>query len=379
MPADSRIHVETVDSRSALREFISFPKALYRNTPQWVPFFDRDYRALFSRKHPFFAHAQGDFLLLRSGSEVVGRVMMIHNGRYNEHHGRNAAHFYFCDYVDDSTVSGELFQAMRRWAAERGLSELTGPLFMGASYGGGVLVEGFEKPAPMTMMPYNHAYYPRHYEAHGFRKLFDLCSLSLDPKTFKLPDKVERVAERVKARGRMKVREFRSSRELKRIAPQVASLYNDTLAEHAENYPLSEAELQQLIADLLLVARPDLEKIIEYDDRIVGYLLCFPDLTPALRKGWGRLTPLALARLWWNHRRPERVIVNGMGILDGYQRLGGNALLYSELAKTGTAPGMNVQDAELVQVNEENELMLSDLRTLGARLSKQHRVFTTDV
>ncbi|MFP4643348.1 MAG: hypothetical protein ACLFM0_03220 [Spirochaetales bacterium] len=376
---DSRLHIETVASRASLRAFISFPKSLYRETPQWVPFFDRDYRALYQRRHPFFRHAEGEFLLVRSGSEVVGRAMMIHNRRYNEHHGRNAAHFYFCDYVDVSQVSGVLFDAMRRWAGDRGLSELTGPLFMGASYGGGTLIEGFEQPAPMTMMPYNHEYYRDHYERAGFDKHFDLCSLSLDPRTFELPKKVERVAELVRARGRMKVVTFRSNRELKRIAPTVAALYNETLADHAENYPLSEDELQQLISDLLVVARPDLEKIIEYDNRIVGYLLCFPDLTPALKKGWGRLSPAALARLWWQHKRAKKLIINGMGILGGYQRLGGNALLYSELAKTGTAPGTDFQDAELVQINEENELMLSDLKTLGARLSKRYRVFTTDV
>jgi hypothetical protein len=62
-----------------------------------------------------------------------------------------------------------------------------------------------------------------------------------------------------------------------------------------------------------------------------------------------------------------------MGILSQYQRLGGNALLYSELEKT--VADRTFRSAELVQVSERTELMLRDIQTLGARVCKVHRMY----
>ncbi|MCX7037648.1 MAG: hypothetical protein NT005_00640, partial [Spirochaetes bacterium] len=62
-----------------------------------------------------------------------------------------------------------------------------------------------------------------------------------------------------------------------------------------------------------------------------------------------------------------------MGILSQYQRLGGNALLYSELEKT--VADRTFRSAELVQVSERTELMLRDVKTLGARVYKVHRLY----
>lgn len=370
------ITIELVASRRALRRFIDLPRRLYAGTPQWVPFLDIDYHKLYRGAHPFFHHAQGEFLLACRDDTPVARVLMIHNERYNEQHGTRAAHFYFADFIDDDAVVDALVDTMCGWARGRGLTELLGPLFMGGSYGGGVLIEGFEHPAAMTMMPYNHSYYGAHYQRLGFSKRFDLYSLFVDRETFRLPERVERAADHVRARGRMKVLRFSRKSELRKIAYRIADLYNPTLADHVENYPLTDAELKYIIKELLLVARPDLEKVITYDDQVVGYMLGFPDLTPALRRNGGRITPAGIVRLIHAARRPRKLIINGMGILDRFQRLGGNALIYSELARTAhESDSYDFELAEMVQINEHTDLMLSDMKKLGARVAKIHRVY----
>lgn len=370
------LKVKSVRNRFGLDEFIVFPKHLYRGSATWVPMFDFDYRRFFRKKHPFFQHAETEFLIVWLDDEPAARVMMIYNERYNAEHDRSAAQFYFIDFVDREDVTDALFAAMEEWARARGLNELMGPIFSGATYGGGVLVEGFEHPAAMTMMPYNYAYYQKHYERAGFIKHFDLLSLIVDPKQFQLPEKVERLAERVRQRGHMKVLEFESKADLKRIAHEVARLYNPTLADHGENYPLTDAELDQLIDDLLQVAQPDLEKVITYDGEVVGFMLGFPDITRAIQKSKGHLTPLSIVRLIWKSKRTRRLILNGMGIMERYQRLGGNALIYSEIARSvqGT-DRYEFDEAEMVQINEQTDLMLADMKRLGAQVYKRHRVY----
>ncbi len=374
-----RMSVDRVANAADRRAFVDFPRRLYRDSACWVPFFDGEYREYFSGRHPFFAHAHVEFLIVRRGDDVLARTMMIDNARYNEEHGTRCANFYFTDFVDDDEVTGELFDAMARWAHNRGLGELRGPLFSGGTYGGGVLIDGFDLPAAMTMMPYNAPYYARHYERAGFAKRFDLNSLGANPDRFVLPERVERLADQARRRGRLQVLEFRTKRDLRLIAPRVAAMYNTTLGDHGENYPLTDAELQRLIKDLLLIARPDLEKVITYDGNVAGFVLTFPDATRAIQRAKGRLGPAQFIDLLREIRGTDRLILNGMGILPQYQRLGGNALVYSELARTVRSPRYRFSEVEMVQINEETELMLSDMYRLGAHRIKLHRVFERSV
>jgi len=184
---------------------------------------------------------------------------------------------------------------------------------------------------------------------------------------------VHSVAEKVLSRGRFRVLRFRHKRELKSVAAEIAALYNQTLADHLEDYPLSEAELAQVTKDLLLIADPRLVKILTYDGEIVGFLFAFHDLSRVLQKNRGRLGPVQLLRLLASLRSGDGLILNGMGILPQYQRLGGNALLYNELTKTAIAGGF--RSVELVQVSERTELMLRDIQTLGGRVFKRHRIY----
>lgn len=368
------VQTRNVVSKADREQFIRFPKTLYRETQQWVPMFDTDMHGILRRRHPYFEHSAGDFFLLERDGAAVGRFAVLENRPYNQQHGLSCAHFYFLDFIDDEEVVAAAVAQMAAWAAERTLTSLRGPLLFGGTTGGGVLVEGFEAPAAMTMMPYNHAYYPDLLESVGFQKAFDLLSLRLDPVTFQLPERIQRVADRVRQRGRMQVHAFKNKRQMRKLAQDVATLYNPTLADHAENYPLSDAELDLVIKDILMVADPRLVKVITYDGDVVGYVFAFPDLTPELQGNGGKLGPIRILRLLRAARSVSRVIINGMGISAEYQRLGGNALLYSELAATITGAGTFV-DAEMVQVAETTDLMVKDLRTLGATDLKRHRVY----
>lgn len=355
------------------REFIAFPKRLYCGCPQWVPWFDVDMRALLRRRHPFFEHSSGEFFLVREQGRTLGRACVVKNSSYIAQHGTACAQFYFFDVEDDPQAAEILVRALLQWARAQGLELLRGPMLLGGVSGSGILVQGFEHRAAMTMMPYNYPYYAGLLEGLGFRKHVDLCSMDLPPATFRLPARVAAAAEKTLQRGRFQVLRFASKRDVRRVADQIAGLYNETLADHLEDYPLSPAELEQVKKDLLIVADPRLAKILTYDQKIVGYLLAFPDLSAAMQKNAGRLGLLQLLRLLREIRRADGLLINGMGILPHCQRLGGNALLYSELEKT--AGGDRYRRAELVQISERTELMLRDVQTLGGRIYKVHRMF----
>jgi hypothetical protein len=354
------------------REFIAFPKRLYRGCAQWVPWFDVDMRALLRRRHPFFQRATGEFYLAREGGRTLGRACVVKNPSYIAQHGTPCAHFYFFDVEEDPEAAGALVRQLAAWTRAQALELLRGPMLLGGASGSGVLVQGHERRAAMTMMPYNYPYLPGLLEGLGFRKHVDLYSMELPARDFRLPRRVSALAERVLQRGHFRVLRFSSRRELRRVADRLAKLYNLTLADHLEDYPLSAAELEQLKKDLLVIADPTLAKILAYDEEIVGYLFAFPDLSEALQKNGGRLGPVQILRLLAARRRSDGLIINGMGILPRYQRLGGNALLYQELRNTVTR---DLSQVELVQVSERTEMMLHDIETVGGRVCKVHRMY----
>jgi len=374
-------HIEIVDipqgDRKLEREFIQFPHRLYKDCPYWVPWFNLDMKTILRRKHPFFLHATGDFFLAQRDGETVGTMCVVDNPRYNDQHKADTAHFYFFEAQEDQEIANALFERAFRWTRERGLKRLSGPMLFGGASGSGILIKGFEQRAAMTMMRYNYPYYQTFMETMGFEKQVDLFSSRLDPQTFILPDRVRSVAEKVLARGRFKVLRFKSKRDLKRIGNRVASMYNTTLGDHPEDYPMSDAELKQLIKDLIFVADPDLIKILTYDDAVVGYLLAFPDLSAALQRAKGRITPFTIIDILREFKRTKYLIINGAGILPEYQRLGGNALLYYELERTGKS--RDLIHADLTQVAESTSLMLRDLQTLGGEIYKVHRMYTRTV
>ena len=64
---------------------------------------------------------------------------------------------------------------------------------------------------------------------------------------------------------------------------------------------------------------------------------------------------------------------NGLGLLPGHQGVGGNAVLYTELAKS--AREFHFKDADVVQIEEGNLKSLGDMSAIGVRWYKRHRIY----
>jgi hypothetical protein len=249
---------------------------------------------------------------------------------------------------------------------------------MGAGTGVGVLVDGFEHRAAMTMMGWNPPYYAGLLERAGYAPFKHYYSARLERDSFRMPERVRSVAEKVLARGRFRLAEFRGKRELLALAPRLGQIYNAAIAaSHPDSYPYSEGELAEVIRQFAQVAEPGLIKVITYDGQPAGFVFGFPDLSAALQRARGRLRPWNLLDLAAEYRRTDSLIINGAGILPEYQRLGGNALLYHTLERTANTG--RFRQAEMTQIADTTSLMLSDMQTLGGTVYKTHRVYKREL
>ena len=369
--------IEKIDTKDKVqvKKFVDLPYSLYRNCPQWVPpLFVDAYLPLNRKKHPFFEHSEADFFLAVRDGEVVGRICAANNKLFNEYHKTRKAHFYGFESIDDLDVARGLFEAVTGWAKERGLDTVIGPKGLSPFDGYGILVEGFQHRQMMTMMNYNYDYYPRLIEALGYEKEVDFVSCYLPADSFKIPERVERIAKRVLERGELWVKQFKSKRELVQWAPRIGYAYNKAFIHNWEYYPFTEGDVKYAVDNVFMIADRRLIKLIMYKDEIVGFLFAFPDVSRALQRARGRLFPVGIVDILLDMKRTKTISGNGMGILPEFQGKGGNALLYYEMGKT--VLGFNqFQHVEMTQVAETTHQMRADLKNLNGVEYKNHRVY----
>jgi GNAT superfamily N-acetyltransferase len=364
-----------VNAREQVQRFIDFPYHLYEGHALWVPPMRRDIAVMLDRnKHPFYEHSDADFFIAEEDGEVVGRIAALENRAYNDYHDTNIANFYLFECVDDPKVAEALFERVADWAKNRGLDTLIGPKGFGVLDGYGLLVDGFEHRPMMTMMNYNYSYYSPLVEHVGLEKEVDFVSCHLNVATFNLPERVHRIAERVKERGSLRVKQFRSTREVKSWVGKVRKAYNRAFADNWEFAPISEREAKFLMDNAIALSDPRLIKVIVHgDDEMVGFLFGFPDVSAALQRAKGRLTPWAMADLLLEMRRTNWLALNGAGLVPEFHGVGGNALLYAEMENT--IRERNFEHADLTQVAETAVQMRRDLENVGGRMYKNHRVY----
>ncbi len=369
--------IEKIDTedKGQVKRFVELPYRLYEDTPQWVPPLYMDsYLPLNRKKHPFFEHSEADFYIAVRAGEVVGRICAANNKIFNEYHKTRKAHFYGFEAIDDLDVARALFEAVTAWAKERGLDTIVGPKGLSPFDGYGILVEGFEQRQMMTMTNYNHEYYPGLIEALGYEKEVDFVSCYLPAASFRIPERVERIAKRVLERGDLWVKNFKSKRELVQWAPRIGYAYNQAFIHNWEYYPFTEGDVKYAVDNVFMIADRRLIKLIMHGDDIVGFLFAFPDVSAALQRARGRLFPFGIVDILLEMKRTKTISGNGMGILPQFQGKGGNALLYYEMGRT--VLGFNqFEHVEMTQVAETTRQMRADLKNLNGVEYKNHRVY----
>ena len=370
------LKIESVNtsSKADVRRFVRIPYRLYANHPQWVPppFADAELQ-LNKQKHPFYEHSFADFFIANRDGRDVGRIGALEYTRFNEYHDTHKAQFYLFECEDDQEVANALFDRAFEWAHKRKLDTVIGPKGFGALDGYGIQIEGFQHRQLMTMMNYNYPYYQQLVENIGFEKEVDFVSCYLHRDVFHLPERVHRIAERVRQRGQLEVVTFNKKNELRAWADRIGQAYNKAFVNNWEYAPLTEREIQQVLDNILLIADPRLIKIITFNQDAVGFLFGFPDLSAALQRAKGRLSPLNIIDLMLELRRTQWVAMNGVGVLPEFKGRGGNALLYTEMEKT--LNDYQYVHADLTQVAETAVEMRHDLENVGGKAYKNHRVY----
>lgn len=352
-----------------MKDFISFPFALYEDDAFHAPQLRRDQQEHFSLRNPFFQYAKVSFFLALREGRPVGRIAAILNRKHIEYHREKAGFFGFFEAVNDPDVAAGLLDRAAEVLKAEGMDRMRGPMSFSTNEECGFLMEGFDQP-PLIMTPYNPPYYHELMKQCGMEKAADLMGFIFDVERG-LPEKVLRVSAMAERRN-VTVREIDKKIFLKEMA-SFQEVYNEAWQQNWGFIPLSDDELQYLATRLKTVIRPELVFIAEDRGTPVGFLGLLPDFNTVLRQMKGKITPLTLFRGICVSRKITDLRLLLFGIKKEYRNRGVDALLLREAFR-------NVQRGkyrriEFSWVLEDNLPVQRLIDLAGGRMYKRYRIY----
>ena len=369
----SSISIEPVQTGRQQKEFVDFAWKLYREDPFWIPPLRQNIKELVNFvPHPFYARNRVQCFLARRDGEVVGRIAAILNVGHNERYNEKRGFWGFFESIDDSEVSGALFDAVKGWFAEQGIHKMRGPTNPSLNHEIGTLVEGFDS-SPAFMMTYNPPYYEKLILEYGYEKTQDLYAYwghlnmleGLDPK-------LKFIVDEAKSRFNLKLRRMDRNR-FKEDVYTFLDIYNRSLVGTWGFVPIDKAEVDKMAADLKHLLVPELTSVCEVDGQVIGSMFGMLDYNPRIKKIDGRLFPFGFMRLLWNKKAIKNMRLISTNVVPEYQRWGIGLVILERLVPDLKAWG--VEEVEFSWVLESNHLSRASLERGGAKRSKTYRLY----
>lgn len=290
-----RYTVREVANAREFKQFYQFQNRLYRDCPTYVPSLDYDQKKTLTQS-PCLEYCQQKLLLcFDENGRVAGRCCAIINPRYNELYGTRRMRFGWTDFVEDFDAARALLSAAEDWGRSQGMTEIHGPLGYNSMYKQGLVVEGFDS-VPQSNNLYNFPYYKDFLERLGFVKEADWLQYRLRANQ-PLPEKLHRLSDLLMKRYRLQIADVAQLKKRKDLIEKFFKGYNESFRSVHNFVPFTEKEIAEEGAAYIDLLSNDLCCIVlDADEDVAAFGICFPSLSKALKKADGGLFPLG----WWH-------------------------------------------------------------------------------
>ena len=369
------ITVKQVKTRREQRDFLNFPLDLYKGNPCFIPPFYADERKMF---RPGFVYSDCcDWICFNAyrDGKMAGRIQGIIQKAANAKNHEKRARFCRFDAIDDPAVSQALFAAAEKWALEKGMDTLCGPLNFSDLEREGLLVEGFDQPNTFEEQ-YNAAYYQHHIEALGFVKEVDWTESRIyAPDPSEDEEDLDKLTEFIFRRYKLHFGPAKNARDfIRRYKDGIFELIDKSYEGLYGTVPFTDAMKKLMIDNFRLVISPKYTAVIlDENDRMVCFGFAIPSLASALVGTRGRYTPKVLWRLLRNIRHPKVIDLCLIGVDPEYLNRGVSAAFASAIMHM-----LRDTDVEYAETNlnlEDNYAILNLWHRFRAVQAKRRRAY----
>jgi len=364
-----------VVTKNERREFIEFPKRLYKNDPWWVCPLDSEAEALFNpATNPSFRHGEAiRWLLTDEKGITIGRIAAFIDTVRSAANTQPTGGIGFFEVTENREAAFTLFNTAARWLSERGMEAMDGPINFGENdTNWGLLVDGFTHPG--IGMPYHLPYYRSFFEEYGFQNYFEQYSYHRDIGSVEVfPERFMKIAEWKAKRPGYTFRHFEFSNSRK-YANDVMEVYNKTWATFKEDFtPLDPLFLEASLKKAKAFLDEELIWFAYHEEKPVAFYILFPDLNQIIKHFNGRLHIWNKMRFVWFRYTHKMTRMRALvaGIVPAYQNTGIESAIFYQLYKVFRKKRY-YKELELSWVGDFNPKMISIYEAIGATRAKTH-------
>lgn len=373
------MQIVEVLSKHERREFLDFPKRLYKNDPFWVCQLDSALESVFDPVKNFtFKHGEAARWILKDNNgRTVGRVAAFIDRVRSAANSQPTGGLGYFEVIDSRDAAFLLFDTARGWLTKLGMAAMDGPVNFGENDNNwGLLVEGFVQQG--FGMPYHKKYYRAFFEEYGFKNYFEQYSYhreirNADKEIVMFPERIMKIAEWLSKRPGYSFRHF-EFRNKDKYVNDIVEIYNSTWSVFKEDFtPLDPAFLEESLKKAKYVVDEDLIWFAYFNDRPIAFFILFPDLNQILKHFNGNINPFNMLRFLYFravHKMTRMRAIVG-GVHPSYQNSGVESAIFLQLyGEFKKKPWF--RELELSWVGDYNPKMIAIYEALGAKKAKTH-------
>jgi GNAT superfamily N-acetyltransferase len=373
------LRIERVQTPSEKQRFLTFPWKIYRDDPLWVPPLLPERRNQIDPEHsPFLKRGEADFFLAYQGDQLVGTICAAEDPPTNRNRGTQECVFGFFEYIEDYEVFQALVETAKDWGRKRGLTKLYGPWNLDYEDSYGVLVEGRDAP-PAIMCGHTPPYYSDFMDRYGFQPArAQNVALRIMLEETSRVRRLSRLAERVRSKGKIKVREADFNRWSEEV-DTVHMLLGKALAHLSDSIGWHRESLEATLAPFKTIADPALILFAEVGGETVGFLPGIPNLNEIFIDVNGLRYPWNYLQLLWlmKFRKPDCLSAKSVLVLPEYWNTGVIVLLMDELGSRAMARGYSWIDMSITSADNPTSVLTAE--KIGAEIYKRWQVYHSPI
>ena len=373
----SEVQIRQVTTEKQLLDFIKFPMELYKNNQNFVPSLINDEKNIWNPKeNPALAYSEAKQFLAYKNDKIVGRIAVMVNHKEAKELGIEKVRFGWLDFIDDEEVSKALIDEAIKFAQEKNLKKIEGPMGFTNLDKAGMLTFGFDKLATMIGL-YNESYYPEHLEKLGLVKEKEWVEYEiLFPEV--LPEKVEKFSKLIAEKYQLQTVKFNSKEEILPLVEPMFKLLDETYKTLSTYTPISDEQIQHYKEKYFgFIDKDYIICIKDKDDNLISFAITMPSYSRALQKSKGKLLPFG----WWYFmnasKKNDRANFYLIGVHPEYQKRGVTAIIFKEIWKTFRKKGVKFLETNPeLEENKNIQLLWQDYNPVN---HKRRRTYSLEL
>jgi hypothetical protein len=364
--------ISEVLSRGDIKEFINFPKKLYRDDPNWVCPLDSEINAVFdsSKNHAFSHGTATRWILKDDNGSTIGRVAAFIDKVRSSANSQPTGGLGFFEVIESRDAAFLLFDTARGWLSDNGMQAMDGPVNFGENDNNwGLLVDGFMQQG--FGMPYNKKYYRQYFEDYGFLNYFEQYSYHVP--VAKFPDRIMKIAEWISKRPGYSFRHVEMN-NIRKYVNDMVDIYNSTWSVFKEDFtPLDPSILEESLRKAKVIIDEEIIWFGYFNDKPIAFFVLFPDFNQILKHLNGKLNLINILKLFYykkTHAMTRMRAVVG-GVHPNYQNSGVESAIFLHLYRVFVKKPW-YKELELSWVGDFNPKMISIYEAIGSKKAKTH-------